>query len=105
MITPMTVTGEDRDFSLVPGDAYFLLEGQCLGVQRLRVRKRLVAGHDRYALVQDVGERDGPRCQTVYVKTSELRPGSVFCIGNSRHEVMSLRKDRARKQSIVITVI
>ncbi|XP_050421384.1 uncharacterized protein LOC126833868 [Adelges cooleyi] len=75
------VYDEDRDFSLVPGDAYFLLEGQCLGVQRLRVRKRLVAGHDRYALVQDVGERDGPQCQTVYVKTSELRPGSVFCIG------------------------
>lgn len=67
-----------------------MLEGRCTCVQRLNVRKTTAFGRDRYVLVRKHGggggresvvSRDENAVHTVYVKTSDLRPGSVFGLG------------------------
>lgn len=65
-----------------------MLEGRCTSVQRLHVRKTTIFGRDRFTLVRNRrgggGEKpSGENIQTVYVKMSDLRPGSVFGLGKN----------------------
>lgn len=78
----MCIIDDDRDSS--EADAYFVLEGRCTCVQRLYVRKTAVFGRDRYKLIQNVCTSDQHKnrnMQVVYVKMSDIRPGSVFGLG------------------------
>ncbi|KAF0774080.1 Uncharacterized protein FWK35_00008204 [Aphis craccivora] len=71
-------------------NAYFVLEGRCTCMQRLRVRKTTANGRNRFTLIRDqngLGEShlDTQRnVHTVYMKMSDLRPGSVFGLGERR---------------------
>ncbi|CAH1725416.1 uncharacterized protein LOC114122959 [Aphis gossypii] len=81
----------DDDRNSNEANAYFVLEGRCTCMQRLRVRKMTTNGRNRFALIRD---HDGhgqshnldtqKNVQTVYVKMSDLRPGSVFGLGERR---------------------
>jgi len=58
-------------------------------MQRLRVRKTTEYGRNRFKLIRDLGG-DGQshpdlqkNVQTVYVKMTDLRPGSVFGLGET----------------------
>lgn len=68
-------------------NAYFVLEGRCTCVQRLRVRKTTENGRDNFALIRTHGghAQPGKNVQTVYVKMCDLRPGSVFGLGETSY--------------------
>ncbi|XP_026806956.1 uncharacterized protein LOC113549714 [Rhopalosiphum maidis] len=80
----------DDDRNSNEANAYFVLEGRCTCMQRLHVRKTTVNGRNRFALIRD-HNGDGQshldiqgNVQTVYMKMSNLRPGSVFGLGERR---------------------
>ncbi|XP_025196909.1 uncharacterized protein LOC112595789 [Melanaphis sacchari] len=73
-------------------NAYFVLEGRCTCTQRLRICKMTVNGRNRFTMIRDYND-DGQsysdtqkNVQTVYVKISDLRPGSVFGLGEKRSD-------------------
>ncbi|XP_050546591.1 uncharacterized protein LOC126908500 [Daktulosphaira vitifoliae] len=72
----------EKDSSMCSGDAYFLLSGRCLRIQKLHIKCFLSVGKYQYRLIKsDCKNCKDPKHRTVYVKTSELGPGSVFNIG------------------------
>lgn len=73
----MVFADDDRDAGRA--DAHFVLEGRCVCVQRLHVRKTTAFGRDRFTLVRDAAGRDD--VSTVFVKMSKLRVGSAFGLG------------------------
>ncbi|KAL5242900.1 hypothetical protein ACI65C_010310 [Semiaphis heraclei] len=74
----------------VEANAYFVLEGRCTCMQRLRVRKTTEYGRNHFTLIRDhcsdsQSSSDlNKNVQTVYVKMTDLRPGSVFGLGERR---------------------
>lgn len=71
----------------IEANAYFVLEGRCTCIQRLRVRKTTEYGRNHFTLIRDHGGDDQSNLdlkknvQNVYVKMADLRPGSVFGLG------------------------
>ncbi|XP_022178614.1 uncharacterized protein LOC111039404 [Myzus persicae] len=74
----------------IEANAYFVLEGRCTCMQRLRVRKTTAYGRNHFTLIRDHGGDNQSNLdlkknvQTVYVKMADLRPGSVFGLGERR---------------------
>ncbi|XP_015368667.1 PREDICTED: uncharacterized protein LOC107165099 [Diuraphis noxia] len=71
----------------IEADAYFVMEGRCTCLQRLRVRKTTEYGRNYFTLIRDHDRNSqsnldlNKNVQTVYVKMTDLRPGSVFGLG------------------------
>ncbi|XP_025422886.1 uncharacterized protein LOC112692424 [Sipha flava] len=80
----------DEDCDSGEANAYFVLEGRCICLQRLHVRRTTAIGSGGFALVtkrhdgEDKEQSVGRNVRTVYVKMSDLRPGSVFGLGERR---------------------
>jgi hypothetical protein len=79
----------DEDCDSGEANAYFVLEGRCICLQRLHVRRTTAIGSGGFALVtkrhdgEDKEQSVGRNVRTVYVKMSDLRPGSVFGLGKN----------------------
>lgn len=73
----------------IEANAYFVLEGRCTCLQRLRVRRTTEYGRNHFTLIRDHCSDSqsnlelNKNVQTVYVKMTDLRPGSVFGLGKT----------------------
>ncbi|CAH0385529.1 unnamed protein product [Bemisia tabaci] len=62
---------------------YFILDGSCCVIHRLRVTSNLVAGQCKFKMSPDQSDSASPNSQSIYMQTCIFRAGVCFGLGEN----------------------